>query len=118
LTRVHTAVLKSGIQPSCAPQKLGAESTDAKFSPGSIERSPRGTGRVPMLIEILKTILGALPSVFRSRAVLLAENLVLRQQIVVLRCSVPKPRIRARDRVLFALAVRMFGEVVHAVAIV
>jgi hypothetical protein len=31
LTRVHTAMLKSGIQPSCAPQKLGAESTDAKF---------------------------------------------------------------------------------------
>jgi hypothetical protein len=38
-----------------------------------------------MLIEILKTILGALRSVFRSRAVLLAENLVLRQCCAV-RC--------------------------------
>jgi hypothetical protein len=70
---------------TCAPQKLGAESTDAKFSPGSIERSPRGTVCVPMLIEILKTILSALCSVFRSRAVLLAENLVLRQCCAV-RC--------------------------------
>jgi hypothetical protein len=34
------------------------------------------------------------------------------------RREIGKPRIRARDRVLFALAVRMFGEVVHAVAIV
>jgi hypothetical protein len=60
----------------------------------------------------------ALRSLFCSRALLLAENLVLRQQVAVLRRSVPKPRIRARDRVLFALAARMFGEVVHAVAIV
>jgi hypothetical protein len=71
-----------------------------------------------MLIEILKTIMGALRSLFRSRAVLLTENLVLRQQIVVLQRSVPKPRIRKRDRVLLALAARIFGEVVHAVTIV
>ena len=70
-----------------------------------------------MLIEIVKTVLGALRSLFRSRALLLAENLVLRQQVAVLRRSVPKPRIRVRDRVLFALVARVFGEVVHAVAI-
>ena len=64
-----------------------------------------------MLIEILKTVMDALRSLFRSRAVLLTENLVLRQQIIVLQRSVPKPRIRKRDRVLLALAARIFGEV-------
>ena len=34
------------------------------------------------------------------------------------RREIGKPRIRARNRVRFALSVRMFGEVVHAVAIV
>jgi transposase InsO family protein len=92
--------------------------TKAQFSAGDTQESSSGTVRVPMLIEILKTVLGALRSLFRSRALLLAENLVLRQQVAVLRRSVPKPRIRARDRVLFALAARLFGEVVHAVAIV
>ena len=69
-------------------------------------------------MEILKTVLGALRDTLRSRAGLLTENVVLRQQIIVLRRSVAKPRIRAKDRVLFALAVRMFGEVVNAIAIV
>jgi hypothetical protein len=41
-----------------------------------------------MLIEILKTVLSALRSAFRSRAALLAENVVLRQQLIVLRRSV------------------------------
>jgi hypothetical protein len=71
-----------------------------------------------MLIEILTTVMGALRSLFRSRAVLLTDNLFLRQQIIVLQRSVPKPRIRKRDRVLSALAARNFGEVVKAVTIV
>jgi hypothetical protein len=44
-----------------------------------------------MFIEIFKTVLAALRSAFRSRAALLAENTVLRQQIIALRRSVPKP---------------------------
>jgi len=55
-----------------------------------------------MLIEIFKTVRGALRSRFRPRALLLAENLVLRQQVAVSRRSLPKSRIRARDRALFA----------------
>jgi hypothetical protein len=57
-----------------------------------------------MLIEILKTVMGALRSLFRSRAVLLTENLVLRQQVIVLQRSALKPRIRKRDRVLLVPA--------------
>jgi hypothetical protein len=71
-----------------------------------------------MLIEIFKTVLIALRSVFRSRAVLLAENVVLRQQIIVLQRSVAKPRIRRRDLIVLAFAARMFGEVLKAVTIV
>ena len=71
-----------------------------------------------MLVEILKAVLSALRSIFRSRAALLAENVVLRQQIIVLRRSVPKPRIHARDRVLLALAARVFSSVLNAIIIV
>jgi hypothetical protein len=62
-----------------------------------------------MFIEVFKTRLGVLRSAFRSRAALLAENVVLRQQIIVLQRYVSKPRIRARDRVVLALAARLFG---------
>jgi hypothetical protein len=65
-----------------------------------------------MLVEIFKTVLSALRSVFRSRAALLAENVVLRQQIIVLQRSVAKPRIRRRDRIVLAFAARMFD--IHA----
>ena len=71
-----------------------------------------------MLIEILKAILSALRSAFRSRAALLAENVVLRQQLIVLRPLVAKPRVRARDRVLLALVIRIFAKVLKAVIIV
>ena len=43
-----------------------------------------------MIGEMLKTTLAALRSAFCSRAALLAENVVLRQQIVVLQHSVEK----------------------------
>jgi hypothetical protein len=71
-----------------------------------------------MFIEVLKTVLGALRSAFLSHAALLAENAILRQQIIVLQRSVPKPCIRARDRVVLALAARLFGSVLKAITIV
>jgi len=71
-----------------------------------------------MIVEAFRTMLSALRSIFQSRAALLAENVVLRQQIVVLQHSVAKPRIRARDRFVLALAARLFGSVLKAVTIV
>ena len=56
---------------------------------------PRGRHFPSMLVEILKAVLSALRSVFQSRAALLAANVVLRQQLIVLHRSVPKPRLRA-----------------------
>jgi hypothetical protein len=71
-----------------------------------------------MFIEVFKTVINALRSSFRSRAALLVENAVLRQQIIVLRRSVPKSRIHARDPVLLALAARVFSSVLDALIIV
>ena len=71
-----------------------------------------------MFIEVFESVMSALRSAFRSRAALLVENAVLRQQIIVLRRSVPKPRIRARDRVVLALAARTSGSVLNAIIIV
>ena len=71
-----------------------------------------------MLVEILKAMLGALRSIVQSRAALLAENIVLRQQIIVLQRSVTKPRFRARDRAVLALAARLFSSTLNAVTIV
>jgi hypothetical protein len=71
-----------------------------------------------MLVEILKIVLGALRSLVKSRAALLAENIVLRQQIIVLQRSVTKPRLRARDRTVLTLAARLFSSTLNAVTIV
>jgi hypothetical protein len=71
-----------------------------------------------MFIEVFKTVMSALRSAFRSRAALLVEDAVLRQQIIVLRRSVPKPRVHARDRVLLALAARALSSVIDAIIIV
>ena len=53
------------------------------------------------MTDLPKLILGVLASLFRSRAKLEAENLVLRQQINVLRRRMPKrPDLNNTDRLL------------------
>jgi hypothetical protein len=59
-----------------------------------------------MFVEILKTVLDTTRWLVQSRAALLAENIVLCQQIIVLQRSVTKPRFRARERAVLALAAR------------
>src|ERR1019366_3444628 len=62
--------------------------------------------------------LGVLASLFKSRAKLEAENLVLRQQINVLRRRAPKrPHLNSTDRFLFGLY-HWFPSVLGAIAIV
>jgi len=104
--------------PGCAPQKLGPRARTRRSFPGFVERSPHGRHLPAMLVEILKAMLDALRSFVQSRADLLAENIVLRQQIIVLQRSVPKPSIRARDRIVLALAARLFSSALKAVTIV
>src|ERR1035437_7416553 len=69
--------------------------------------------------DLFKLILGVLASLFRSRATLEAENLILRQQINVLRRRAPKlPHLNNTDRFLFGWLYHWFPSLLGAIAIV
>src|SRR5437867_6475848 len=71
------------------------------------------------MTDLFKLILGALLSLFRSRAKLEAEILVLRQQINVLRRRASKrPHFNNTDRFLFVWLYRWFPSMLDAIAIV
>ena len=67
------------------------------------------------MTDLLKLILGLLASLFKSRANLEAEVLILRQQINVLRRRMPKrPNLNNTDRFLFVWFYRLFPSVLDA----
>jgi len=69
--------------------------------------------------DLFKLFLGVLASLFRSRAKLEAENLILRQQINVLCRRMPKrPDLNNTDRFLFVWLYCWFPSVPGAIAIV
>src|SRR6202171_5722172 len=71
------------------------------------------------MTDLLKLLLGILASLFRARAEVEAENLVLRQQINVLRRRMPKrPHLNNADRFLFVWLYHWFPSVLVAIAIV
>jgi hypothetical protein len=71
------------------------------------------------MTDLFKLILGILASRFKARATLEAENLVLRQQVNVLRRRTPKrPHLNNTDRFLFVWLYRWFPSVREVVAIV
>src|SRR5205807_4089655 len=71
------------------------------------------------MADLFKLILGVLASLFRLRAKLEAEILVLRQQINVLRRRASKrPHLNNTDRFLFVWLYRWFPSVLGAIAIV
>src|ERR1700704_2268112 len=71
------------------------------------------------MTDLFKLILGILASRFKARATLEAENLVLRQQVIVLRRRTPKrPHLNNTDRFLFVWLYRWFPSVLEVVAIV
>jgi transposase InsO family protein len=71
------------------------------------------------MTDLFKLILGVLASLFRSRAKLEAEILVLRQQINVLRRrALKRPHLNKTDRFLFVWLYRWFPSVLGAIAIV
>ena len=51
-----------------------------------------------MAHEWMTGLARALVSILRPRAALLAENVLLRQQIIILGRAAPRPRLKARDR--------------------
>ena len=69
--------------------------------------------------DACKLLWSLLVGLFRSRASLEAENLVLRQQIIVLRRTAPKRLcFSAFDRLIFAGLYRLFPDVRDALAVV
>src|SRR5262249_17555779 len=70
------------------------------------------------MIEFLRLILHIIASFFKPRTKLLAEILILRQQLNVLRRQVSKrPQLSNTDRFLFVWLYRWFSSVLSAIAI-
>ena len=70
------------------------------------------------MIELLRLILHIMASLFKPRTKLVAEILVLRQQLNVLRRQVSKrPQLSNTDRFLFVWLYRWFPSVLGAIAI-
>ena len=70
------------------------------------------------MIELLRLILHIVTSLFKPRAKLAAEILVLRQPLNVLRRQVSKrPRLSNTDRFLFVWLYRRFPSLLSAIAI-
>jgi putative transposase len=71
------------------------------------------------MAAIMTTLLGALLAPFKPRTRLVLENLVLRQQLAVLRRTAPRRvRLRTADRLLFVWLYRLWPEVLEAMVIV
>ena len=60
-------------------------------------------------LGILRMILAFLRAFFASRATLVAENVMLRQQLIVLQRSVKRTRILKRDRILWSWLLRLWS---------
>ena len=71
-----------------------------------------------MIRELVTSLLAVGLGILRSRAALLAENALLRQQLIVLRRAAPHPRLKRRDRLAIASFSRLFPALLDAVTIV
>jgi putative transposase len=63
-------------------------------------------------------VTGALSDMTRSRADLIAENVILRQQLIVLKRQVKRPQLTNGDRIRLVLLARCTGFWQHALIIV
>jgi hypothetical protein len=84
---------------------------------------PRLTGRatgatLAEMLTVLEAALGALLAALRPRASLVAENLLLRQQLAILRRTHPRPRLRAIDRTFWVVVSRVWSRWADTLAIV
>ena len=71
------------------------------------------------MVTLIKQLLGLLVDLFRSRAALEAEILVLRQQVIVLRRGKPaRPPFMITDKLVLGWVCRLFPNVRDALAIV
>src|SRR5215469_6134243 len=68
--------------------------------------------------QVLRLLVLAIAATFRPKALLIAENLCLRQQLVVLQRRHPRPRLSDTDRRFWILASRWFSDWRHPLLIV
>ena len=71
-----------------------------------------------MFPEFFRAFLGLVRDALCRHAKLMAENAVLRQQVIVLQRSAPRPRLKPRDRWTIAALTKIFPGLLEAVAIV
>jgi hypothetical protein len=79
---------------ACAPQKLGARQANAK---GWTCQTAAAEYR--SVIDLLRNVVAAIQRVFAPHAIVAAENLLLRHQLIVLRRSSPRPRLQRLDQI-------------------
>ena len=80
--------------------------------------SARVLGSLPMFREFVQAFLGIVRDLFCARGKLIAENALLRQQVVVFKRSASRPRLKPRDRWTMAAITMIFPALLEAVAIV
>jgi hypothetical protein len=68
------------------------------------------------MLSIISALLTCVAGLFRSRVSLCPENMALRHQLAVYQRSVPRPRLRSTDRVLWAWLSRLWPGWRHALA--
>jgi len=71
-----------------------------------------------MFRELVQACLGMVRDIFRGRAKLIAENALLRQQVVVLKRSASRLRLKLRARWTMAAITKIFPALLGAVTIV
>jgi putative transposase len=74
--------------------------------------------RFPMLPPVIAALLAFVVSLFRSRASLCLENLALRHQVAIDKQTVPRPRLRPIDRLLWGWLSRLWSGWQEALAFV
>jgi hypothetical protein len=82
--------------------------------PKGLALTSRGRGALAGMMaagaQVLRLLVLAIGAIFRPKALLIAENLCLRQQLVVLRRRHPRPRLRDADRRFWILVSRWFSD--------
>jgi hypothetical protein len=70
------------------------------------------------MLALVEAIVGAFFAAFRPRASLVAENLLLRQQLAILCRATPRPRLRPIDRAFWVTASQRWSRWADVLAIV
>lgn len=70
------------------------------------------------MLALVKVLVMAALAVVRDRASLVAENILLRQQIATLRPRIKRPRVRPVDRCILSFLTDRFRSLVSTIIVV